>query len=103
HTPRTAHINTLSLHDALPILEKGRIVIFAAGTGNPYFSTDTAAALRAMEIKADAILKATRVEGIYDADPEQVPDARFVSATRVRSEEHTSELQSRENLVCRLL
>jgi len=57
-------------------LEKGRVVIFAAGTGNPYFSTDTAAALRAMEIKADVILKATRVDGIYDADPEQVPGAR---------------------------
>src|SRR5947209_11582111 len=53
---------------AIRHLEKGRVVIFAAGTGNPYFSTDTAAALRAMEIKADAILKATRVEGIYDAD-----------------------------------
>ena len=50
-------------------LEKGRVVIFAAGTGNPYFSTDTAAALRAMEIKAQVILKATRVDGIYDADP----------------------------------
>src|SRR3974390_2759075 len=49
-------------------LEKGRVVIFAAGTGNPYFSTDTAAALRAMEIKADVILKATRVDGIYSAD-----------------------------------
>src|SRR6202040_553552 len=58
-------------------LEKQRVVIFAAGTGNPYFSTDTAAALRAMEIKADVILKATRVEGIYDADPEQVADAKF--------------------------
>jgi uridylate kinase len=58
-------------------LEKMRVVIFAAGTGNPYFSTDTAAALRAMEIKADVILKATRVEGIYDADPEQVADAKF--------------------------
>lgn len=58
-------------------LEKGRIVIFAAGTGNPYFSTDTAAALRAMEIKAQAILKATRVDGIYDADPEKVPGARM--------------------------
>jgi uridylate kinase len=57
-------------------LEKGRIVIFAAGTGNPYFSTDTAAALRAMEIKADVILKATRVDGIYDADPEKVPGAK---------------------------
>src|SRR6201998_3115297 len=56
-------------------LEKGRIVIFAAGTGNPYFSTDTAAALRAMEIKADVILKATRVDGIYDADPEKVQGA----------------------------
>src|SRR5881296_468361 len=50
-------------------LEKGRIVIFAAGTGSPYFSTDTAAALRAMEIKADVILKATKVDGLYDADP----------------------------------
>ena len=58
-------------------LEKGRVVIFAAGTGNPYFSTDTAAALRAMEIKADVILKATRVDGIYDADPEQVSNAKF--------------------------
>jgi uridylate kinase len=58
-------------------LEKGRIVIFAAGTGNPYFSTDTAAALRAMEIKAQVILKATRVDGIYDADPEKVPTARM--------------------------
>ena len=58
-------------------LEKGRIVIFAAGTGNPYFSTDTAAALRAMEIKAQVILKATRVDGIYDADPEKVPGARM--------------------------
>ena len=63
-------------------LEKGRIVIFAAGTGNPYFSTDTAAALRAMEIKADVILKATRVDGIYDADPEKVAGAsRFERIT----------------------
>jgi uridylate kinase len=58
-------------------LEKERVVIFAAGTGNPYFSTDTAAALRAMEIKAQVILKATRVDGIYDADPEKVKDAKF--------------------------
>ena len=58
-------------------LEKGRVVIFAAGTGNPYFSTDTAAALRAMEIKAQVILKATRVDGVYDADPEKVPTARM--------------------------
>jgi len=56
-------------------LEKGRVVIFAAGTGNPYFSTDTAAALRAMEIKADVIIKATKVDGIYSADPELVSDA----------------------------
>src|ERR1700736_7048941 len=50
-------------------LEKGRVVIFAAGTGNPYFTTDTAAALRAMEMKADVILKGTKVDGIYTADP----------------------------------
>jgi len=54
---------------ALRHLEKGRVVIFAAGTGNPYFTTDTAAALRAMEIHADAILKATKVDGVYDRDP----------------------------------
>src|SRR5712672_4550949 len=65
-------------------LEKDRIVIFAAGTGNPYFSTDTAAALRAMEIKADVILKATRVDGVYDADPEQIPDAKFFAAISYR-------------------
>ncbi len=62
---------------AIRHLEKGRIVIFAAGTGNPYFSTDTAAALRAMEIKADILLKGTRVDGIYSADPEKHPDAEF--------------------------
>lgn len=61
---------------AIRHLEKGRIVIFAGGTGNPYFSTDTAASLRAMEIKADAILKATKVDGIYDADPMLVKDAK---------------------------
>ena len=60
---------------AMRHLEKGRVVIFAGGTGNPYFSTDTAASLRAMEIKADAILKATKVDGIYDADPVLVKDA----------------------------
>ncbi len=69
---------------AMRHLEKGRVVIFGAGTGNPYFSTDTAAALRAMEIKADAILKATRVDGVFDADPEQVPDARFFAAISYR-------------------
>ena len=57
-------------------LEKGRVVIFAAGTGNPYFTTDTAAALRATEIHADILLKATRVDGIYDKDPHKYPDAR---------------------------
>lgn len=56
-------------------LEKGRVVIFAAGIGNPFFSTDTAASLRAMEIKADVLLKATKVEGIYDADPVLQKDA----------------------------
>ncbi|MHA4893674.1 UMP kinase [Pedobacter sp. PWIIR3] len=56
-------------------LEKGRIVIFGAGTGNPYFTTDSAAALRAIEIKADVVLKGTRVDGIYTADPEKDPSA----------------------------
>jgi uridylate kinase len=56
-------------------LEKGRVVIFAAGTGNPYFSTDTAASLRAMELKAEVLLKATKVEGVYNADPVLVKDA----------------------------
>jgi uridylate kinase len=69
-------------------LEKDRIVIFAAGTGNPYFSTDTAAALRAMEIKADVILKATRVDGIYDADPEKVTGARFLTQISYRDVLH---------------
>jgi len=56
-------------------LEKNRAVIFAAGTGNPYFTTDTAAVLRALEIDADVIMKATRVDGVYDKDPEKNPDA----------------------------
>ena len=56
-------------------LEKGRVVIFGAGTGNPYFTTDTAGSLRAIEIKADVILKGTRVDGIYTADPEKDPTA----------------------------
>jgi len=60
---------------AMRHLEKGRVVVFAGGTGSPYFSTDTAASLRAMEIKADAILKATRVDGIYTDDPITVKDA----------------------------
>ena len=63
-------------------LEKGRVVIFAAGTGNPYFSTDTAAALRANEIGAEVILKATKVDGIYDSDPKKNPKAqRFARVT----------------------
>ena len=60
---------------AIRHLEKGRVVIFAAGTGNPYFTTDSAAALRALEIKADAIIKATKVEGVYTADPVKDPSA----------------------------
>ncbi len=59
-------------------LEKGRFVILAAGTGNPYFSTDTAAALRAMEIHAEALFKATKVDGVYDKDPVKFPDATMV-------------------------
>jgi len=62
---------------ALRHLEVGRTVIFAAGTGNPYFSTDTAAALRAIQIKADVIIKATSVDGVYSADPKQDPNAKF--------------------------
>lgn len=61
---------------AIRHLEKGRVVIFVAGTGNPYFTTDTAAALRAMEINADAILKATKVDGVYSADPMKVKGAK---------------------------
>ena len=63
-------------------LEKGRIVIFAAGTGNPYFSTDTAAALRAMEVKADIILKGTKVDGVFSADPMKDADAEFYESIR---------------------
>ena len=60
---------------AIRHMEKGRVVIFAAGTGNPYFTTDTAAALRAAEMSCDAMLKATNVDGVYSADPKKVPDA----------------------------
>src|SRR5579859_3877247 len=63
-------------------MEKGRIVIFAAGTGNPFFTTDTAAALRAVEMKCDLVVKATQVDGVYSADPRKVPDAvRYDSLT----------------------
>ena len=61
---------------AMRHLEKGRVVIFGAGTGNPYFTTDTAGSLRAIEMKADVILKGTRVDGIYDSDPEKNPNAK---------------------------
>ena len=62
---------------AIRHLEKGRVAIFAAGTGNPYFSTDTAAVLRAIQIKANVIIKATSVEGVYSADPKKDPNAKF--------------------------
>jgi uridylate kinase len=66
------------LRRALRHLEKGRVVIFAAGTGNPYFTTDTAAVLRAQEIHAQVLLKATKVDGLYDADPAIHPEAKFI-------------------------
>jgi uridylate kinase len=66
------------LRRALRHLEKGRVVIFAAGSGNPYFTTDTAAVLRAKEIHAEILLKATKVNGLYDSDPERNADARFI-------------------------
>lgn len=69
---------------AIRHLEKGRIVIFGAGTGHPYFSTDTAASLRAVEIQADAIMKGTRVDGVFDSDPEKNPDAlKFENITYI--------------------
>ncbi len=64
---------------ALRHLEKGRIVIFAGGTGNPFFTTDSAAALRASEINADVLLKATQVDGVYDSDPRKNPDAKLIN------------------------
>lgn len=67
---------------AIRHLEKGRVVIFVAGTGNPYFTTDTAAALRAMEIRADVILKATKVDGVYSADPLKVRNAKKFSSLK---------------------
>jgi uridylate kinase len=69
---------------AIRHLEKGRVVIFAAGTGNPFFTTDTAGALRAIEIGADAIVKATKVDGIYSADPKQDRDAERLARTTYR-------------------
>jgi uridylate kinase len=71
---------------AIRHLEKGRVVICAAGTGNPFFTTDTAAALRAMELKAEAIIKATKVDGVYDKDPMKYPDAvKFESITYIET------------------
>jgi len=71
---------------AIAHLEKGRVVIFGAGTGNPYFTTDTAAALRAMEIDADVLLKATKVDGVYDKDPMLNPDAhRFKHISYIKA------------------
>jgi uridylate kinase len=64
---------------AIRHLERGRVVIFAAGTGNPFFTTDTAASLRGLEIGADIVLKATKVDGVYDMDPKKFPDARRYS------------------------
>ncbi len=69
---------------AIRHLEKGRVVIFAAGTGHPYFSTDTAAALRAIEIGADVILKATKVDGIFDSDPAANPSAKLIRKIKYR-------------------
>ncbi len=78
-------MSALQIHDvcedyirrrAVRHLEKGRVVILAAGTGNPFFTTDTAASLRAIEIGADVLLKATKVDGVYDADPQVTPDAK---------------------------
>ena len=63
---------------AMRHMEKGRVVIFAGGTGNPYFSTDTAAALRAIEMESDVVIKATKVQGVFTADPMKVPDAEFI-------------------------
>ena len=79
---------------AIRHLEKGRVVLFAAGTGNPYFTTDTAAALRAMEMRADIIMKATKVDGIFSADPMTDP-----TATRIASLTHIEVLERRLNVM----
>ncbi len=75
---------------AIRHLEKGRIVIFAAGTSNPYFSTDTAATLRALEIKAQVIAKATKVDGVYDKDPMKHADAVMYAAHHLHRGAHAS-------------
>jgi uridylate kinase len=75
---------------AIRHLEKGRVVIFAAGTGNPFFTTDTGAALRAMEMGAEVLLKGTRVDGVYDSDPEKFPNARRFDRVSYREFLHQS-------------
>jgi len=88
---------------AIRHLDRGHVVIFAAGTGNPYFSTDTAAALRAMEIRADALLKATKVEGIYDRDPKRHAEAKMyqtVSYDRFLND-HLAVMDSTAVTLCR--
>lgn len=70
---------TFTSRDAIRHLEQGRVAILAAGTGNPYFTTDSAASLRAIEVKAQLLIKATKVDGVYSADPVQYPDAEFYS------------------------
>jgi uridylate kinase len=69
---------------AMRHMEKGRVVIFAGGTGNPYFSTDTAAVLRAIEMESDVVIKATKVQGVYTADPVEDPDAEFIAEISFR-------------------
>ena len=73
---------------AMRHLEKGRVVVFAAGTGNPFFTTDTAAALRAVEVGAEALLKASKVDGIYSADPRTNPDAIQHSGAHLHGVSH---------------
>src|SRR3989454_12343785 len=75
--PRSTLFPYTTLFRSVRHLEKGRMVIFAGGTGNPYFSTDTAAVLRALEIEAKVLLKATDGDGVYNADPEQDPKGKF--------------------------
>ncbi len=76
--PMTQFAEPFIRRKAIRHLEKNRVVIFGCGTGNPFFTTDTAAALRAVEIDADAVFKGTRVDGIYDSDPEKNADARHI-------------------------
>jgi uridylate kinase len=78
--PMTQFAEPFIRRKAIRHLEKGRVVIFGCGTGNPFFTTDTAAALRAVEIDADAVFKGTRVDGIYDSDPEKNPNAEWLPA-----------------------